>query len=295
MRSDFPIPHPCFKWAGGKGDLVKSIDAEGYFPNKISTYYEPFFGAGAVFFYLWRKGVVDKAVLSDINFELINVYRHIQNDPEELIHFSEKINLSSNGDNYYKNRARFNELKTAESPSEEDLLERAILMMYLNRNSYSGMYRENRKGIFNVPCGYYNNPKIIDSENIWAVHDAFKHVTFKCGSYSEVLSRFNLKKTDFIYMDPPYMDCEGVSDFKLYNSMVFDYDSQIALSEYYKKLTENDIKVMMSNSSAEGILTHYGDHSKIHIKEISARRLINQKKVKGRHYVKEYLVMNYEV
>ena len=153
-------PHPIFKWAGGKASLIPTYEKMGLIPEDVNRYYEPFFGAGAMFFYLWNKGVVDKAVISDINIDLYNVYNLIKYHCDELIDYSLTMNLSPKSDTYYRNRDRFNLFKQQKiySADLEQRFERAILMMYLNKTGYSGMYRENKQGLFNVPCGNYKNP-----------------------------------------------------------------------------------------------------------------------------------------
>lgn len=286
------VPRPCLKWAGGKRELIKSIDQNGYIPENIETYYEPFFGAGAVFFYLWRTEKVEKAILSDLNFEIYNVHNQIKNNVHKLIEYSYEMDISPNERTYYINRDRFNDLRLKEKCSNDELLERAILMIYLNKNAYSGMYRENNKGQFNVPFGYYTNPTIIDEENLIEMNKSFKKVTFMHGDYEEILNKMKPNNNDFVYLDPPYMPCKGVSEFRKYNKNGFNINDQERLSEFYLKLTNNKIKTMLSNSTSEFISTLYKDIPHTTIKEISAKRAINAKN-EGWKNVNEYLIMNY--
>lgn len=285
-------PRPCFKWPGGKRGIIESIYSKGLFPTSFNDYYEPFFGGGAVFFYLWSKGCISKGtVLSDINFELYNVYKHIQKNPADLIEFSKNMDISSTESTYYSNRTRFNQLRNIDCSSDE-LLERAILMLYLNRTAYSGMYRENKSGVFNVPFGYYTNPCIIDEDNLWAIHQAFQDVTLQYGDYLEVLSHHRPKQDDFVYFDPPYMKCSGVSDFTLYNRYIFDKDDQACLLRYYKFLDDEGVYCMLSNSSSEAIRSGYEEIKNVVINTVDAPRTISRK-YKGYTTVLEYVITNY--
>ncbi len=285
------VPRPCLKWAGGKRELIKKIDENGYIPEDIGTYYEPFFGAGAVYFHLWNSGRIKKAVLSDLNFELYNVHDQIKKNVDDLLDYCENMNLTSNERTYYQNRDRFNELKMIEC-TEDELLERAILMIYLNKTSYSGMYRENKSGGYNVPFGYYHNPTIIDKENLKAMHESFENVVFKHGDYEKILRYRHFKTNDFVYMDPPYMPCKGVSEFRSYVKTGFDQDDQERLAKQYAKLNEKKIKVMLSNSTSKIVLNLYTPIHGIKIETIYAKRAINARN-EGWNHVKEYLIMNY--
>ena len=288
------IPHPIFKWAGGKASLIPTFEKMNLLPNEINGYYEPFFGAGAMFFYLWNKGIVDKAVISDINIDLYNVYNLIKYHCDELIDYSSTMDLDPQPTTYYRNRDRFNELKQQKySPRNlEQRYERAILMIYLNKAGYSGMYRENKQGFFNVPCGNYHNPTIIDVDNLFAVHDALKHVTIKHHSFEKIIPDMP-KNGDFVYLDPPYMPYSDVSHFRDYHQSGFDNSKQETLCEAFTKLSAKHVNAMLSNSSNPQLNDMYRNKNKqLKIITVPALRLINQKNV-GRVMVNEFVIMNY--
>lgn len=285
---------PCFKWPGGKRGVVKIIDGMNLFPDEIGTYYEPFFGAGAIYFYLYNKGIIKNAVISDINSELCNTYIQIRTNLEKMLDYASDINLDNKPDVYYKNRDRFNELKQQSKSSSDDLIERAILMLYLNKTAYSGMYRENRAGYFNVPYGNYKNPQIIDENNLILISAALKHTTIVHGDYIEVLSRFHPDSKDFVYFDPPYMKCDGISNFNKYNKNVFDQNEQVRLSRFYQYLSSINVRCMLSNSSSEMIRELYSGISGININKIKAPRLISRK-YNYPNFVDEYLITNYNL
>ena len=287
-------PHPIFKWAGGKASLIPTFERMNLIPNDVDTYYEPFFGAGAMFFYLWNKNLLDKAVISDINIDLYNVYNLIKYHCEELIDYSSTMDLSPKSDTYYKNRDRFNLLKKQKCSqcNLEQKFERAILMIYLNKTGYSGMYRENKQGSFNVPCGNYNNPTIIDEDNLFAVHDALKHVKIKHHSFEKIIPDLP-EGGDFVYLDPPYMPYSDVSHFRDYHHSGFDNSKQEALCDAFAKLTDKHVKTMLSNSSNPELNDMYRNkNDKLKIITVPALRLINQKNV-GRMMVDEFVIVNY--
>ena len=285
------IPHPCLKWPGGKRGVVEQINDLGYFPKNIDTYYEPFIGAGAVFFYLYNKNIIDKAVISDINFELYNVYTQIKNNPYKVLECFDDNKFTNDAKTYYVKRERFNNLKQREC-DRDGLIERAALMIYLNRTAYSGMYRENKNGLFNVPFGYYKNPTLIDEDNIISISDALKDVVVLHGDYISVLSKHCISSSDFVYFDPPYMQCEGISHFKEYNKIVFDKQEQLRLARYYNFITSLGIRCMLSNSSSSTIEKIYKQIPGTKITTIGAPRLISRK-YNSPNFVDEFLIINY--
>lgn len=285
-------PHPIFKWVGGKRSLLNTFDSNNLIPKSFGRYYEPFFGAGALFFHLWNEGLIKKATLSDINSELYNVYNLVKTNCSKLITYSYDLDLNTDKKTYYENRSNFNRLKMLplDISTFEQKLERAILMMYLNKTCYSGMYRENKDGLFNVPYGNYKNPKILDETNLSAVSESFKNVTLKNIDYKAILKypRFN----DFVYLDPPYMPYEDVSHFRDYHRTGFDNTEQCNLRNIYEKLDAKGCLVLLSNSSNPDLNEMYKSLSGVRIDTVSALRLINQKKI-GRKFVPEYVIWNY--
>ena len=157
-------------------------------PKSYGTYYEPFFGGGALFFHL----VPAVAVLSDLNSEIVSLYCVVRDNPEEFIMaLSEHI---YDKDYYYSIREQ--------KPQELSAVKAAARTAYLNRCGFNGLYRVNKKGEFNVPFGKYKNPKIVDIENIYACSDALKDVLIDNLSIKD-FPFDTVKKGDFVYLDPP--------------------------------------------------------------------------------------------
>jgi DNA adenine methylase len=276
-------PKPFVKWVGGKRQLIKQFREMGLYPPEDfhpikNTYFEPFVGGGAVFFDL----LPHKALLSDMNFELVTTYNVIKNDVEGLIKSLKK---------HVYSKEYFLQVR---SQKVEDLtpLQIASRFIYLNRTCFNGMYRVNSKGEFNVPFGKYDTPLICDEINLRKVSTALKHVEIKHQDYKEVLTK--AKKGDFVYFDPPYHPMSSTSSFTAYTKESFGEKEQIELRDTFLKLHKRGCYVMLSNSNADFINQIYNEikNEGIVVHKVEAGRAINSK-AGGRGKIKEILVTNY--
>lgn len=269
---------PFLKWVGGKRQLLSSINQ--HIPNKISTYYEPFIGGGAIFFHNQPK----KAIINDLNSELINVYKVIRDSPNELI---EDLKTHKNEANY------FYEIRALDrSPEYSDLsnIKKASRIIFLNKTCYNGLYRVNNSGEFNSPFGRYKNPNIVNEVTIKAVSNYLNNnkIEILNSDYEEVLK--NIRKGAFVYFDPPYHPLSKSSNFTGYNQGGFSMYDQIRLRDVCNKLNEKGIKFLLSNSDAPLIKEIYKDYD---ITLVKATRSINSN-AKKRGEINEVLIKNYE-
>ncbi len=248
-------PRPFLKWAGGKGKLIQQYIP--YFPKKFKTYYEPFLGGAAVFFYLNPPS----AALTDINAELVNAYRCVRDNVEELILNLEVHQLRHCRDYYYQVR---------QSPAVTNI-EKAARLIYLNKTCFNGLYRENSKGEFNVPIGKYKNPKICNPALLRSVSAALQNAQINVKPFEEILEQAS-SCDDFVYFDPPYHPLSPTSNFTAYSRYSFSQDDQIRLKYVFAELAERGVKVMLSNSDCPFIRELYRDFN---INSIIAPRLIN--------------------
>ena len=269
------IPFPFLKWAGGKRQLLPQMDE--FIPKKFNTYIEPFVGGGALFFYLLPK----KAILIDSNWELINSYKIIKKNVENLINCLKKHTY--NKDYYYKIRAIDRDIEKYKEFSNSEKAGRTI---FLNKTGYNGLYRVNQKGFFNVPFGRYSNPKICDRKNLLAIHYTLQPVKLIHNSFEICLDYAN--KGDFIYLDPPYHPLSATSLFTSYTKQDFGEDSQLKLFEVFRKLDQKGCKILLSNSYSDFIIDLYENYR---IEILKAKRAINSKSTK-RGEIKEVLIMN---
>lgn len=274
-------PKPFVKWVGGKRQLIKQFRELGLYPPEDfdpihSTYYEPFAGGGAVYFDLLPR----KAVLSDLNHELVTAYNVIKNDVESLIKLLGKHEVSK--EYYLKMRAldvrRLSPVRVASR------------FIYLNRTGFNGLYRVNRSGQFNVPFGKNGNPTICDEGNLRNVSKALQCVDISHQSYQYVLKI--AKKGDFIYLDPPYHPLNATSSFTSYTKEQFGANDQIELRNAFAELSKRGCYVMLSNSDSEFINDIYSEVKDVRITKILASRSINSVG-SGRGKIKEVLITNY--
>lgn len=171
-----------------------------------------------------------------------------------------------------------------------------LLLLFLNRTCYNGLYRVNSKGAFNSPAGEYENPSICDEENLLAVHRALQIAEIKCADFRET-GKF-VTENSFVYFDPPYRPISKTSSFKAYSSNGFTDSDHVDLANLFKKLDQSGVKVMLSNSDPKNNTPddHFFDQlfDGYHILRVPAKRLINSNSLK-RGMVNEIVVTNYSV
>lgn len=266
---------PFVKWAGGKRQLLDEL-TEGL--PRFENYHEPFLGGGALFFKLEAMNKIKKAYLSDMNEELINAYSTAKNEIFELMAELAMPKYANNEEAYYKIRASKPALG----------VQRAARFIYLNKTAFNGLYRVNSKGGFNVPFGRYENPKILDSQNLLLVHRALQKDALYCTDFEVVLK--NARKGDLVYFDPPYYPISKTSNFTNYTKGGFGEKEQEKLLRAYKELDARGCFVLLSNSYSEFICELYAEFEP---QTVYANRAINCK-AEGRGRIKELIVRNWE-
>jgi len=286
---------PFLKWAGGKTQLISEIEKN--LPNStISTYVEPFVGSGAVLFWILGEFVqLEKAVVNDINEDLINTYRTIQSKPKELISILEILqneyhSLENTDDKkkeyYYQKRELFNNRQQGQT-------EHSALFIFLNRTCFNGLYRVNRKNEFNVPIGSYKKPTICDTSNILSVSEALQKVELLCGDFEQTAD-YATSNTLF-YFDPPYKPLSETSSFNSYAKDEFNDEEQIRLKNFCDRLDNLGHSWILSNSDVKGknLEDNFFDdlYSDFTIKRVNAKRSINANPEK-RGFLKELLIIN---
>lgn len=271
------LVQPFLKWVGGKRQLLDEIRK--YIPSKTGTYFEPFLGGGAVLFDLQPK----KAVVNDINAELVNTYEVIRNYIEEILNDLAK----------HKNeKAYFYATRELDRTSEyKDLtpVQRASRLIYLNKTCYNGLFRVNSQGQFNVPFGEYKNPNIVNEVVLKSVHNYLSSNDLQILNTDFVKAVSTAKKGDFVYFDPPYVPISDTASFTGYSLNGFGKEEQIRLKETVNDLTQRGCNVLLSNSSTEFTRELYSDYRVV---IVEANRAINSN-ASRRGKVDEVLVMNY--
>lgn len=271
---------PFLKWAGGKQQLLAQYEA--YFPSTFNRYLEPFIGGGAVFFHLWNTDRLPEQVfLFDNNQELINTYKIVRDNVDELIKIL-AIHKKTHDQEYYYEIRNLDRQNVALSD-----VERAARTIYLNKSCYNGLYRVNRKGQFNVPMGSYKNPAILQEEILKAANAALQHASLEVRDFQTVVDF--AQSGDFFYFDPPYHPLSKTASFTGYTAGSFGDKDQRNLAAVFTRLSEKGCLCMLSNSHTPLILQLY---QKFRIETVQANRAINSDS-KGRGSIQEVVVLNY--
>ena len=247
---------PFIKYCGGKAKLLPYI-VENLPEVKFKNYYEPFVGGGSVFYNIYTLYNNDITyTISDINESLMNCYDKIKNSVDEVINELRRDIYKNDINSYYDRRKRYNELKYL--TTDDILIEKVALFIYLNKCGYNGMYRENLKGEFNIPFGRMKNPKICDEELLRIVSDSLRNVNIGCCEYNDILNV--IEKGDFVYLDPPYHET-----FTDYTNNKFGEDEQKKLKLFVDTLRDKGVYIMLSNSSTGFIKELYKDYKQINL------------------------------
>ena len=299
-KDEKPCVKPFLKWAGGKGQLLKELEAYYPFDETITKYAEPFVGGGAVLFDILSRYELEAVYISDINAELINTYRVVRDEIDGLTALLSQIqteyrplDAASRKEYYLRKRERFNTLKVGKSGPED--MEKAALMIFLNRTCFNGLYRVNRKGLFNVPMGAYQNPVICDEENLRMVSRRLQPVTIVCGDFRE--SADFIDEHTFVYFDPPYRPITNTANFTAYTETLFGDAEQRELARFVEEMHRKGAKIVVSNSDPKNsneaddfFETIYASHQ---IKRVEAARMINSNRA-ARGKIKELLISNFK-
>jgi DNA adenine methylase len=272
--SDAGSAKPFLKWAGGKGQLLAQLRP--LLPSGYGRYFEPFVGSAAVFFALRPR----QAALTDVNRELIDCYRAVREDVEQVIAALRRHAYDE--DHYYRVRNL--------DPAQLSPPDRAARTIFLNKTGYNGLYRVNKKGRFNVPFGRYKNPGFAHADqldNLRAGARALRRVTLEVRDFGEVES--HARARDFVYFDPPYVPASSTADFTSYVPGGFGWGEQRRLADVFARLTRKGVRAMLSNSDTPAVRELYGA---FRIDAVLASRSINSRADK-RGKVGEVVVRNY--
>ena len=269
---------PVVKWVGGKRQLLDEITP--LLPKRITSYCEPFLGGGAVLFSIQPT----RAIVNDLNQDLITVYEVIRDDVESLLESLKKH--ENTAEYFYAIRDMDRDKEVYQAMSK---VERASRLIYLNKTCYNGLFRVNSSGEFNSPFGHYKNPNIVNEPILRAVSKYFgaSNITFYREDFAETLKR--VRKGGFVYLDPPYDPVSDTASFTGYNKGGFDRNEQIRLKQCCDELTRRGVKFMLSNSATEFIKELYGEYE---ITIVKAKRAINSDASK-RGAIEEVLIRNY--
>ena len=284
MAKNNPLIKPFLKWAGGKRQLLAEINK--HLPDGIKnyTYYEPFLGAGAVFFELQPQ----KAIINDFNEQLILTYKVIKENIDGLITMLKNYQKKNDEDNFYAIRNMDREPDKFNNLSD---VEKAARLIFLNKTCFNCLYRVNSQGLFNVPYGKYKNPLICEEIVLRQISDYLNtgKITILNSDFENTVATAG--KKSFVYFDPPYHSPDK-TNFTGYQADGFDESEQERLRNVSIKLTNRGVKCLVSNSDTEYIRKLY-DYDFFTIISVQAKRAINSDSA-GRGAVKEVLIKNWK-
>ena len=269
---------PVVKWVGGKRQLLPQILP--LIPKRMSAYCEPFLGGGAVLFALQPR----RALVNDLNQDLITVYRVIKENADALI---EHLSRHENTPEYFY---RIRDLdRDREAYAALSDVEKASRLLYLNKTCYNGLFRVNASGAFNSPYGHYCRPNIVNEQTIRGVSRYFNScdITFFSGDFAAVLDR--VPRGGFVYLDPPYDPVSDTASFTGYNRGGFGREEQVRLKACCDALTARGVRFLLSNSATPFIRELYSSY---HVSIVQARRAVNSV-ASRRGAIEEVLVRNY--
>ena len=265
---------PFLRWVGGKSKLVGTIAQ--YLPQDLpcQTYWEPFLGAGALFFHLQPH----LAVLSDLNKQLIDCYRAIKKEPDAISGRLERHRRLHGIEHYYRIRQRYNR-STASPQKTADFI-------YLNKACFNGVFRVNTHGEFNVPWGAKKKPALPTRGELGAVSCALRRARMGCWDYTKVVDK--VRPGDLVYLDPPYPPLNGTACFRHYTANRFSTDDQQRVADVFAALDRVGCYVLASNAATEEIRRLY---RRWQTREIRVRRWVSSNG--QRFLVNELIVTNF--
>lgn len=237
---------------------------------------------------------VEKAVINDINPNLIATYQSIKENPKELIFLLKNLEkeFHSIEDENLK-KEFFTEKRSLYNTKNQSVTNQSALLIFLNKTCFNGLYRVNRKGEYNVPMGNYKKPTICDEENILAVSQKLQNVEIICGDFEKTLDFAD--ETSFFYLDPPYKPLSETSNFNSYSEFEFGDKEQIRLRDFCVNLDEKRSFWLLSNSDLKNIdqeNSFFDDlYSNFDIQRVKAKRFINSNPEK-RGDITELLIKN---
>ena len=274
---------PVIKWVGGKGSVLPLFeDLIKPYLKENNTFYEPFAGGLAVSLALQHKNTV----VNDLNSELINMYKVIRDNPEELISELKCFQNSHNTEFYYHIR----NLDRTDILDKMGDVAKAARTIYLNKTCFNGLYRVNSKGQFNSPIGRTSSgktPDIVQEDLIREMSQYLKTVQFHNGDYKNCL--VTAKVGDVVYLDPPYDQDESISTdgFVGYQKEGWTRENLKELKQLCDELIFRGCKVIISNNDTEFVRKLFAGYK---FREIEVKRSINRdgNKRKGKELVIYY-------
>jgi len=278
------MAEPILAWAGGKRQILDSITRRLPPKDKFETYYEPFFGGGAVFFDIEPEN----GYINDINAPLMNFYAEVRERPEQLIGENKELDRrlkrqtqEEQKEIYYELRDEFNSLRTEDGKCKDRFRE-AALLLFLNRTCWNALYRTNKNGEFNVPMGTKWTRMSGIEDQIRRGHKVLQNTTITSKDFTYVENRVN--ENDLVFFDPPYPAESRTAQFNQYDASGFGREEQEDLIDLALELDRRGAHVTITNgTSAEELYKEHEDFSNtFRIAPLRGERRINSDETQRR-------------
>jgi DNA adenine methylase len=235
---------PFLKWAGGKRWFAASYGH--LFSASFNRLIEPFCGSAAIFFHLQPP----RAILSDANERLIEVYRVIRDCPSDFSAVFSGFAQNHSSEYYYGIR----------SEKFESSIHRAAQFLYLNRVCFNGIYRENLKGEFNVPLGTKQNVALA-SDDFCLISKLLQGVDLKTSDFETVVDEAG--EGDLLFIDPPYTVKHNNNGFVKYNQKIFSWDDQVRLAAAAARASGRGARIVVTNADHEEVRSLYSKNFRV--------------------------------
>lgn len=271
---------PFVKWAGGKKQLLGKLRERT--PAAFGAYYEPFIGGGSFLLDFHPR----KAVINDINEQLLNVYIQLKINAEAVIEAIGKYDAAACDTAYYLSvREAYNRKIAARELSAEC----AAMMIWLNKHCFNGLYRVNAKGLFNVPYNNRNGGSSADAENLRGIGQYLRKADIEIRQGDFEAACADVKPGDFVYFDSPYVPISKTANFTDYTKDGFALEDHKRLAGLFRSLDAMGVYLMLSNHNVPLVHELY---SGFKIEAVDVRRNINRDASK--RFGKEVIITNYE-
>lgn len=258
------------RWAGGKSWLVPYVKEliEGL---EYNNYFEPFMGGASIFFSMDNP---HQSYLSDVNSELVNTFCAVRDNPRQII--THLRNFNSDEDSYYQIRS--------ENPKWK--YKSAARFLYLNANSFNGIYRVNSQGQYNVPYG--KKEKTVNCARLIEVSKKLKNVDIQCRDFFDI--RDIIGEGDLVFLDPPYTVSNNNNEYFIqYNQRLFSLEDQRRLATLIEHIVDQNAWFILTNAYNQTIYEIFHNTGRVIERE---RKSLIGGKAAFRGNVQEYIFTN---
>jgi DNA adenine methylase len=285
------VPQPIVQWAGGKKKLLDYIKKN--LPSDFGDYHEPFLGSGIV---CLNQDTNRPKYVNDMNECLVRTYEAIQSDVHGFTQCLKTLQDSLLEDytrddfkvKYRALREEFNLLKNKNQKTQEDLYRMCALFLFLNKNCFCAVYRENSRGEFNVPAGKYNR-NFFNTDHIQDLSAFLQNVSISNVDFETFCIGDKVKPNDFVFLDPPY-DPLSKGALTKYTKNDFTEEDQRRVLKVCNQIDQKGAFFMVCNSNTPLIRELFREYN---VEEFVTNVCLNSKADNRKGAYREVVIKNY--